>query len=87
MCSDNDIVLVFMQKMINKLIEVIPLIQCYFKKNPVVLILLLILLLHFLAYPMHEEAEKRKIFLFNVRPIYPLKKFLEMFKFLFKGVK
>lgn len=30
MCSDNDIVLVFMQKVINKLIEVMPLIQCYF---------------------------------------------------------
>lgn len=78
MCSDNNIVLVFIQKMINKLIEVIPLIQCYFEKNPVVFILFFVLLLHFFAYPFHEKGENRTIFLFNTRPIYPLKIFLEL---------
>lgn len=36
MCSDNDIVLVFMQKMINKLIEVMPSILDCLNKNPVI---------------------------------------------------
>ena len=78
MCSDNDIVLVFMQKMINKLIEVMPSILDCLNKNPVIVLLFLIFLLHFFAYPFHEECEKRTIFLFNTRPIYPVKKFLEL---------
>lgn len=78
MCSDNDIVLVFMQKVINKLIELMPLIQCYLKKNSVLVILFIVLLLHFFAYPFHEVSEKRIILLFDTRPIYPLKKFLEL---------
>lgn len=85
MCGDNDIVLVFMQKVINKLIEVIPLFFDFLQKNPVIILLFVIFFLHFFAYPFHEEDEKRRIFLFKIKPIYPIKKFLEMFKLFGKG--
>ena len=62
MYSDNDIVLVFIQKIINKLIEVMPSILDCLNKNPVIVLLFLIFLLHFFAYPFHEEDEKKRYF-------------------------